>query len=93
MSFQYKKNRYQCGECGGNIITIDRDCGTTPFLIACRMDTGCGGKMESSLYRNDQDYSPTHEWFKPESLNGLKDGEKEHCKMGGLLLREIQNEK
>lgn len=30
---------------------------------------------------------PTHEWYRPESLDGLSKDEKEHVDQGGLLLR------
>lgn len=30
---------------------------------------------------------PTHEWYRPKDLAGLNDGELEHVKKGGLLLR------
>lgn len=32
--------------------------------------------------------APTHEWYRPTNLDGLNDGELEHVKRGGLLLRE-----
>ncbi len=98
MSFQYKKNSYVCEGifnrlkspgpgCGYNLVSIDRDKGTTPFMIKCDK---CGGMMKSTLYRIDQNYVPTHEWFKPSDVSDIPKGWEDHVSMGGLVLREIK---
>jgi hypothetical protein len=84
-------NRYTCRECGGSIVTVDREAGTTPMLIDCKTP-GCTGRMGSSFYRVDQHSVPTWEWYRPgkAELKRLSDVEREHVKMGGLLLRKIE---
>lgn len=84
----YQKNVYTCEQCGGQIVTIDRDEGTTPFMLKCRATPGCEGSMTSSLYRCRQDVIPTHEWYKPHKLP--RDvGMRQHVQLGGLLLGKI----
>jgi hypothetical protein len=77
------------GPCGWKAITIDREPGVTPFLIKCE---GCGGDAQSSFYRVPANLDATHEWYRPDSFEGLKPGEIEHVKKGGLLLRRIEGE-
>lgn len=33
-----RKNVYTCELCSGHIVTVDREKGVTPFLIACRVN-------------------------------------------------------
>lgn len=85
-------NIYTCRLCGGHIVTIDKDEGSTPFQLACRATEGCNGPMQSSMYRVfDQGMRPSHEWYKPDQheCEHLSDGERQHVGMGGLLLREL----
>lgn len=81
-------NIYTC-EKGHKTVTIDRDEGVTPFMIGCEHE-GCDELARSGFYQADKDTEPTHEWYKPDSYDGLSDGEIEHVKLGGLLLRKIQ---
>lgn len=88
--FKGKKNVYTCPECGNHIVTVDRDDGTTPFLTMCKADpSACRGMMQSAFYRVDQSLVPSHEWYKPDDVSGETPAVKEHVRMGGLLLREI----
>lgn len=51
-----EKNAYWCPACRGYIVTIDRDEGTTPMFLACRVkgepgpDNPCDGIMRSMIY-------------------------------------------
>lgn len=82
-------NFYTCRECGGSIITIDRDDGTTPMMLACRATLACDGTMFSSGYTCDQSLVPDHEWYKPAKLP--KGEAREYVQMGGLLIRRIES--
>ena len=88
---KYQKNIYTCAKCGGKIVTIDRDNGTTPFMILCRASLDCNGMMQSSLYHCPPSSTPTHEWYRPKrkEIRGLYPEVMEHIRKGGLLLRKI----
>jgi hypothetical protein len=81
-------NQYTCRTCGGVITTVDRNEGTTPWMLACRATDGCTGSMFSSMYRVAPYLTPEWEWYKPEKLP--KGEMREHVQMGGLLLRKIE---
>lgn len=85
-----RRNKYTCQKCKRHVITVDRDKGVTPFMILCVYD--CGGMMHSSFYRVDTDEKPRFEWYKPKrsKYKKLSPGEIDHCKRGGLLMREIK---
>ena len=59
-----KKNTYTCGRCSGQIVTIDKDEGVTPFQIMCRATSRCPGWMVSSFYEVDQALAPNWQWVK-----------------------------
>ena len=82
---------YVCKTCGYSILTIDRDVGTTPFLLMCKKE-GCDGMIESSLYRVSQSYDASHEWYYPsdEEISTLDSATREHVELSGLLLRPIK---
>lgn len=80
-------NQYTCKTCGKHIVTVDRDDGTTPFMIACQRSPACPGPMASHAYRVSQDLHPSHEWYKP--VGKVKPAYRHHVAMGGLLLRPI----
>jgi len=90
-------NVYVCDKCGGYTVTIDRDEGTTPFMIGCRASGGltrtCRGMAQSSFYRQRFPHGPPEwEWYKPDSaeIHRMKNrAELQHVAMGGLLLRPI----
>ncbi len=88
-----RKNIYQCQECLGIIATVDRDAGTTPFMIGCQVRSGCRGRMQSAFYRVFDAIQPTFEWYKPDEveIEKLDAGTRHHVDMGGLLLRRIPN--
>jgi hypothetical protein len=93
MSYEGKKNVYVCPK-GHKTVTVDKDYGTTPFMMRCRQrdDDGkhnCTEMSKSSFYQVDQALEPEYEWYKPSELNGLNSAEREHVKMGGLMLRKI----
>ena len=92
MSFKGKKNVYVCRRCGHRTVTIDRDDGVTPFIIACKA-VACVGEAQSEMYAVDQSLVPTHEWYQPTSaeLIRMSPAMRKHVRMGGLALREIED--
>lgn len=85
--FAGKKNAYECDECHAWIVTIDRDPGVTPFGIGCG---NCGGGMAySKFYRVAAWLTPSHEWYRPETLDGIDPVYHEHLRKGGIILRPI----
>jgi hypothetical protein len=91
VSLQNQLNRYTCRECRGEIITIDRDEGTTPFMLGCRATEGCKGMMQSSFYRGVEG-APTFEWRKPTPHEFAKSSRamQDHFNMGGLDIHRIE---
>ncbi len=83
------KNKYKCDRCQGEIITIDREEGVTPFAMACRATDGCHGTMTSSFYVCDQSLRAEWEWYKPARLKGLDADMRDHVEKGGLVLQRI----
>lgn len=72
-------------------MTVDKEDGVTPFMIACEATSNCDGMMQSSLYRVfDQSLAASHEWYKPSEVEILLPGERHHVDQGGLLLRRIK---
>jgi hypothetical protein len=71
-------------------VTIDRDHGTTPFMIDCMATVGCIGMMRSSMYLGplvkDHSIKPHYVWRKPtqEEYDGANAPMKRHFDMGGL---------
>lgn len=90
MSYKGKINQYTCQLCGGHIVTIDRDEGTTAMLLGCRATPGCKGSMVSEMYQVDQTLTPDHEWYKPHKVP-RDPGMRDHVQRGGLLLRKIES--
>jgi hypothetical protein len=85
-------NIYQCPY-GHQTITVDLVEGTTPMMLRCKQkaDDGihnCTQMAMSLWYKVDQTLKPEYEWYKPDSLKGLNSEEREHVKLGGLLLRK-----
>jgi hypothetical protein len=81
---QGRENVYTCTSCKRQLVTIDRDQGTTPFFMRCdpkRTPGGCGGKMESACYptgeRPPHIDAPTHEWYNPTPAELAVECEKE----------------
>lgn len=66
-----RENVYTCEVCGAQLVTVDRDPGTTPFMVTCGDYNagGCGGHMTSAFYPNGPRpphiSAPTHEWYRP----------------------------
>jgi hypothetical protein len=98
-AFKGKKNIYRCDadSCQHEMVTIDTDGGTTPFITACPR---CKANTVSRFYRVPQDLTPTHEWYSPTDRElevvllkfanpHQKQYVRDHVKMGGLLLREL----
>lgn len=88
-----RRNAYVCEDmpdgtsgCGHFIITVDREPGVTPAMVACG---NCGTFAGSKFYRIADGFEPTHEWYRPETLDECKPGERDHVERGGLLLRMI----
>lgn len=84
-----KINTYVCNTCKESIVTVDRDEGVTPFMLACRATDGCSGMMQSSMYLCNQSVAPAWEWYRPLNLKGLDEGTRDHVSKGGLLLQRI----
>jgi len=85
-----RKNVYTCSSCKKTIVTVDRDEGTTPFILAfCKATSGCGGEMVSSFYTCNQSLAVQYEWFRPGPSMHLSPATKEHVRKGGLILRSI----
>ena len=93
-----RKNVYTCTRCHERIVTVDRDVGVTPMMLACKVNR-CSDKlrpgeamapmMMSSGYCVDQTLEPTHEWYRPEGpeLETLSEAMRDHVTKGGLELR------
>lgn len=87
-------NVYTCPR-GHLTVTVDRDEGTTPFMMSCSEGGHpCLQPAQSSLYRVDQALAPTHEWYKPTLKEAKRKdrrarGTLDHVQRGGLLLRRI----
>ncbi len=60
---QNKINVYTCDK-GHKTVTIDREEGTTPFMISCEVEECKTGLARSCMYQTDQGQTPTHEWVK-----------------------------
>lgn len=84
-----KKNAYECEDCRAYIVTIDRAPGVTPLMTKCG---NCSGMATSKMYRVSDRLTPTHEWYRPETLDGIPVGYHDHLSQGGLILREIDGE-
>jgi hypothetical protein len=94
-----KENIYSCPRCGGIVVTIDRDKGTTPMFLTCGKYNrgGCGyTMMHSHGYpagpRPAHIPPPTHEWYRPDDneLYHHRTAVLEYVRKGGLFLREIK---
>jgi hypothetical protein len=91
-----RKNAYECdgegvrgsgaGGCGAFIVTVDRDTGVTPFMLRCGR---CGEPAHSKFYRVQDYLEPTHEWYRPDSLDGVDYRVFDHLEHGGLIIRPI----
>lgn len=94
-SFKGKKNVYKCDGCGKLLVTVDRDDGTTPFMIRCRATTGCTASMISACYRVPQELEPSHHWIRLTDEEATREGHdgQRHHHLGGLFLRAIDVEK
>ena len=56
-------NVYTCPK-GHETITVDKDTGVTPMMLACKTE-GCQEMGRSSFYRVPPGLTPTHEWYAP----------------------------
>ena len=95
---EHRLNAYECdGEmayadlpakpgCGAFIVTIDRHPGVTPFMIKCGH---CGQRAHSKGYKVQPYLNPTHEWYRPDTLEGVDPAYFDHLSRGGLILRAI----
>lgn len=81
-----KKNAYECEACKAYIVTVDRHPGVTPFMTKCGI---CGGMAQSKMYRVADWLEPTHEWYRPDTLEGIPTHSHDHLSRGGLILRPI----
>lgn len=88
-TLQGRWNAWDCPTCGAVLVSIDRDEGTTPFMLACRA-TGCMGSAQSRFYpKGDPPSEPEWEWYRPADGEAVPERMQEHVLMGGLLLRRI----
>ena len=85
-----KINRYTCDKCGGQIVTVDADNGTTPFMLQCQPPWRCRGMMTSEFYRVDQSLVATHEFYRMSDLEAKDQSPAmmQHHLMGGLAFRK-----
>jgi hypothetical protein len=93
------KNGYVCEFTPKHrLITVDREPGTTSFTIQCPYCEANGGPpgtlyrfpaMRSAMYRVPQDLEPTHEWYRPDTLDGLSPYVRDHVLKGGLVFRSL----
>lgn len=87
--FKGRLNIYVCDACMGHIVSRDVDAGVTPFCTSCYATEGCGGLMQSSMYRVfDQRMAHSHEWYRPASTDGMPAHTRDHVAKGGLILRK-----
>ena len=92
-----KRNAYICKKCRTVTLIVHIDEGVTPMFIGCTK-TGCSGMAISFMYRVpppllvsfNGDFLPSHEWYKPSKIEAsiLSEGEQDHIKKGGLIMRE-----
>ena len=92
-----KRNAYICKECRTVTLIVHIVEGVTPMFIGCTK-TGCSGMAISFMYRIPPpllvslsgDLLPSHEWYKPSDTEAstLSEGEQDHVKKGGLIMRE-----
>lgn len=91
MSNVGRENFYICDACGGIMVTVDVDEGTTPMLTPCRIGGGCAGIARSGWYEPKPRMAgiAEWEWYRPVTANlALMSKEaKLHVSLGGLLLR------
>lgn len=84
------KNIYHCHYCGNDIVTINKDNGTTPLKTECI----CGdGYLQSKCYEVSQDIIPEWEWYRPSEAEILlikSENTLNHIAKGGLILRKVQ---
>lgn len=81
-----RKNAYECENCKSYIVTVDREPGVTPFMVSCG---NCNSSATSKFYLVHPSLTPTHEWYRPETLDDLSGWSRDHVEKGGLLLRQI----
>lgn len=97
-----RPNLYRCEADPSHImVTVDREAGVTPFTTQCPHCEKLGTPapkgtfykhpaMTSACYNVPVTLVPTHEWFRPDSLEGYSPGMVQHLLQGGLDLRPIQ---
>jgi hypothetical protein len=95
------ENEYLCPKCRKMIRTVNRDSGTTPFMLKCRATEGCDGFSQSNFYRKTSNETPKYEWIAPtpeefdqwivdESAEQHRDSLADHVRNGGMLLRKLK---
>jgi hypothetical protein len=82
-----RKNLYTCDICRGEVVTLDLDEGTTPFMLSCLATPKCQGLMQSSFYQCDPLRPHQYEWVKADHLEEYDPNMQEHIRKGGLVLR------
>lgn len=87
-------NCYTCSSCDTITKTVDRDAGTTPFIIGC---PSCNGIAKSAFYSDLQpEKAPTHQFIRPTLEKALKmrkkgkEGLLGHVLSGGLVLEPLK---
>lgn len=89
---QRNRSTFNCYTCrnGHRMYTREVDPGCTPFMVACRHD-GCDEHAQSCFYSLPPQRTPrvvSHEWYRPESTDGLSRLDEEFVIKGGLFLRK-----
>ena len=95
------ENEYICPKCRKMSRTVNRDNGTTPFMLLCKATPGCDGHSQSNFYRKTSNDTPKWEWIAPtpeefeqwirdEVAEEYRDGLQDHVRNGGMLLRKLK---
>lgn len=88
---EHRKNLYQCERDPSHlIVTVDLEPGVTPFSIGCDRckEEGRTASMKSGMYIVHPLTVATHEWYRPDSMEGQSPWTREHLENGGLILRK-----
>ena len=88
-----KGNVYICVACEKVTMTVYKDAGVTPFMLKCHH---CGEFARSTMGAvNPMDLPVRGVWYRPDLDEFLKvsQSEQEHVYQGGLLYRELEEEK
>lgn len=89
------RNAYTCDVCDRDVVTLDKDAGTTPMMIPCVVTPNCPGAMHSHFYSGPRVVSntpATYEFRRPsrEEYDLLSPAMQSHIDAGGLELYPLR---